>query len=216
MQETDCTLDLDGIVSQPDDSSLVFVRVQDESPDHLITEAERASEIESAHLIESNDDTLVQFRFGEPFIASVLAEHGITLQNIAADSSGCRVTVAVPPSFDLRRVADIVTTTYPDSELLAKREQVTSVKSIRTPTDQFLEKLTARQREVVEVAYRSGYFESPRSTSSDELADKFGFSTSAFHHHLRIAERKLFEAVFDDGTPEHSHDQKEGELGGSQ
>jgi predicted DNA binding protein len=63
-----------------------------------------------------------------------------------------------------------------------------------------LEKLTPRQREVLEVAYHRGYFDSPKKASGEELAAEFGFSPSAFHRHIRAAERKLFDTVFRNET----------------
>jgi predicted DNA binding protein len=63
--------------------------------------------------------------------------------------------------------------------------------------DRVLRELTPRQREVSEMAYLSGYFESPREASGETLAGELEFSASAFHHHIRAAERKLFGAVFE-------------------
>jgi PAS domain S-box-containing protein len=199
-QETNCTLELEGIIPQADESFLAFVRIQNGSSEQLLEEAERTPAIASTRRIESSNNPLIQLRFVEPFIASILAEQGLTVQNISADSSDCRVTVEAPPTFDLRQVADIVTTRYSDSELIAKREQSQSMKSTANLTEHVFERLTTRQREVAEMAYLSGYFESPRDMSSDELADELGFSVSAFHHHIRAAERKLFETVFENGS----------------
>jgi PAS domain S-box-containing protein len=193
-RETGCALELEGIVPQSDDSSLVFVRVRNGSAEQLLEAAEAASAIASARLIDAEDESLVQLRFVEPFIASALADQGIAVRNISADDAACRVTVAVPPTYDIRRAVDVITTTYPDSELVAKRERTSSADETRT--QQALAKLTPRQREVLEVAYHRGYFDSPKKASGEELAAEFGFSASAFHRHIRAAERALLETTF--------------------
>jgi len=198
-RETGCALELEAIVPQSDDSSLVFVRVRNGSAEQLLDAAEAASAIASARLIDP-DESLVQLRFVEPFIASVLADQGIAVRNISADDAACRVTVAIPPTFDIRRAVDVVATTYPNSELVAKRERTPRTDVTKDLPRQVLEKLTPRQREVLEVAYHRGYFDSPKKASGEELAAEFGFSPSAFHRHIRTAERKLFDTVFQNET----------------
>jgi hypothetical protein len=55
------------------------------------------------------------------------------------------------------------------------------------PVDQ----LSSRQREVFRLAQTSGYYDHPRRTTVDELADELGVSSSTVHEHLRKAEAKL-------------------------
>jgi predicted DNA binding protein len=84
---------------------------------------------------------------------------------------------------------------YEDAQLLAKRESSTSSDSREAMPGSILETLTTRQREVIETAYRCGYFDSPRDASGTDIAEMFGFSNPTFHEHVREAERKLFDAL---------------------
>jgi predicted DNA binding protein len=59
------------------------------------------------------------------------------------------------------------------------------------------DRLTDRQREIVERAYRAGYFETPKQATGEALAAEMDISTSAFHNHLRAAESELFSWLFD-------------------
>jgi predicted DNA binding protein len=61
-----------------------------------------------------------------------------------------------------------------------------------------LDRLTDRQREALERAYREGYFEIPKGTTGESLATSMDISTSAFHNHLRSAEAELFAWLLDD------------------
>ena len=56
-----------------------------------------------------------------------------------------------------------------------------------------LDRLSHRQREVFQLARRSGYYRHPKATSARELADELGVSTSTFHEHLHKAEQKLLD-----------------------
>ncbi|MEF8783849.1 MAG: GAF domain-containing protein [Haloarculaceae archaeon] len=201
-QETDCALELDEVVPQSDGSWLAFVRVSGEPTEDLIEAAQRASAVNSARVVGDDREALVQIRFTEPFGPSKLADCGISVRNITAEGSACQMTMAVPPTVSIHRAADVVSTLYPGSELIAKREQMQPPE--RESLDhRILEKLTPRQREVVETAYRRGYFGDPRNASGADLAEELGFSPSAFHRHIRAVQRKIFETIFDDDTPSH-------------
>jgi hypothetical protein len=60
-----------------------------------------------------------------------------------------------------------------------------------------LERLTDRQREVVETAYRMGYFEYPRETNASGVAAELGIEPSTLAEHLAAAQSKLLGAVLD-------------------
>lgn len=57
-------------------------------------------------------------------------------------------------------------------------------------------RLTSRQREVIETAYRMGYFEYPRGATAETVATRLGVSPSAFAETLRAAERTVLDEFF--------------------
>lgn len=54
-----------------------------------------------------------------------------------------------------------------------------------------VETLTDRQREVVETAYAMGYYEVPRSASTEDVAAEVGLDPSTVAEHLQRAERNV-------------------------
>ena len=54
-----------------------------------------------------------------------------------------------------------------------------------------ISRLTEKQQEAISLAFRFGYFDTPRKISADELAQKLGLSSSTLAVHLRRAERRL-------------------------
>ena len=54
-----------------------------------------------------------------------------------------------------------------------------------------LDTLTDRQREILQTAFRLGYFEVPRDVSTEDVADAFELDTSTVAEHLQRAERNL-------------------------
>lgn len=55
--------------------------------------------------------------------------------------------------------------------------------------------LTETEQETFEVASTHGYYETPRETTLDELADHFGVSKTAVSMNLRRSERKILQAA---------------------
>jgi hypothetical protein len=57
------------------------------------------------------------------------------------------------------------------------------------------DRLTDRQREVLETAYDLGYFEYPKGANAAAVADELGIATSTFVEHLSAAQSKLLDAL---------------------
>ncbi|MFB6104209.1 MAG: helix-turn-helix domain-containing protein [Halobacteriaceae archaeon] len=57
------------------------------------------------------------------------------------------------------------------------------------------DRLTDRQREIVETAYGLGYYEIPRAATTDEVADAVGVTPSTVAEHLQRAERNLISHI---------------------
>lgn len=71
------------------------------------------------------------------------------------------------------------------------------VRSVRTPaaaTWEPLGGLTPRQRALLEIAYRLGYYETPSKVSLGRIGGLVGITRAAVSKHLRTAERKLIAA----------------------
>jgi len=61
-----------------------------------------------------------------------------------------------------------------------------------------LEEITDRQLEVLQTAYYSGYFESPRENTGEAIAETLEISPPAFYQHIRAVQRTLFTALFEE------------------
>lgn len=75
------------------------------------------------------------------------------------------------------------------------------------PFDDAESLLSERQAEVASAALRAGYFEWPRETDAETLAEALGISHTTLLEHLRKAERTIFTYALRGGPP--------GEEGGS-
>ncbi|WP_144901235.1 bacterio-opsin activator domain-containing protein [Halobellus captivus] len=151
-------------------------------------------------VVEEADETLFEFRLTGASVVVTLVELGATIESLTAVDGVGTMTVRVPPKAGLRALTNAVQSSYPDISVVAKREVEDAVQSTSAFRRELEERLTARQHEVIEAALASGYFEWPRGSTAEEVADSLGIAAPTFHEHLRSGERKLIEAFFSESS----------------
>ena len=200
-RETGCRIELEGGLQRVDDGVLAFATVSGGDVDPLLERATSSVAVEDACLVgESEEGGLVRLILSSPFVAARLVEHGAVVRALVADPDRLEVTVAVPTSVETGGVDDLLRTTYPDATLLSRRERGGTPTTRDRLADDVLASLTDRQLEVVRTAYHAGFFESPREHTGQEVAGSLDISPTAFSDHTRTVQRKLFAALFEDGT----------------
>ena len=116
-----------------------------------------------------------------------------------AEDGTSTVVLEVPQHVETRSLVEAISDAYPETELVAKRE-TTTMQSTRRLDTNLSERLTDKQFEALQAAHYSGFFEWPRESTGEDLAATLDVSPPTYHYHLRAAERKLVELVFDDGS----------------
>ena len=199
VEAADCAFEFQTVLSREDGSLGVFFETQDANPEDVAEFAEHTMALRDLRLISERDG---ECRFeatatDQSFVATLLDQGAVT-QSITAEDGEGRAVVTLSPDADVREFVEMVQTKYPDSELTARR---TREQRARTPHEfkaVFEEQLTDRQREVLQTAYFSGYFESPRQSTGSDIGDALGVSQPTVNHHLRAAQRVLLGMLYDD------------------
>lgn len=140
----------------------------------------------------------VQIVSEEPPLTGALGAHGGGIRWMSIEDGEITVLAELPTGADLRAVKRSVREAIPDARLVAQRTATRDPESLRVNRSRATEPLTERQRAVLEAAYEAGYYERPRRTTGDELAESMGITRSTFHQHLKVATRKLLGEVLDD------------------
>ena len=191
-----CTLSVEGLVPIDGDSLLYYVSVADVPTERALEHFGEAAE--SARLIAAaSDDSLLEVTGPGDSLLGELTARGAHVTELTAEEGAARLTCELAPNADVRELVEGVSSVFPGVRLVAKREVE---RSVRTPTEfqQALEeRLTDKQRSVLQAAYHAGYFDWPRGSTAEELADSIGVSSPTLHNHLRRAQRKLLAAFFD-------------------
>jgi len=137
--------------------------------------------------------TTLEVHASDGTLAHPFVECGANVTTATAADGRCRVNVELPPDANVRAVLEGVCRQFPDTELLAKREtDPTDGEALPDGTE-----MTDRQREALEAAFQAGYFDWPRESTGEEVAESLDISSATLHSHLRKAESRLLESFFE-------------------
>ncbi|MFB6129439.1 MAG: bacterio-opsin activator domain-containing protein [Salinigranum sp.] len=193
----DCTLELTGSVQRGDGSVRLFVLADGPDADELPSVVGEASGATSVTLLaEHDDERLYEVASPETLVVDLL-DHGAVTTAITAEGGFARLTLELPRETDARGAFEFLRDRFDRTELLAHRQIERPVRTRPEFVDALTDRLTDRQLTTLRTAYLSGYFQWPRPLSGQELAASMGIDRSTFHQHLRIAQRKVFEQLFD-------------------
>ena len=196
-REFGSTVRLEGIT--PADGGVVtcFLVVEDADPEAVLGSVAALDAVASARLVsEEADGTLFELGLTDAAAVVTLVELGAKVESFVATGGEGRLVIRAPAGSDLRTFTLGVQSPFPDVSVVAKREIDNEVQSTSSFRRQLEEKLTDRQRDVMETALASGYFEWPRGSTAEEVASSLGIAAPTFHEHLRAGERKLIESFF--------------------
>jgi PAS domain S-box-containing protein len=191
----DCDLELDGYVASGE-RWVLYLDVDGASPDAVAGALAERSRVARAGVVGGPDGGRVEVTVTESSLLGTVTAVGGTLPEALVTPSGGRLVVEAPAEADVRVVADHVRDTYGGADLVARRERDREVTTVGRPGG-LLDELTERQREALEVAYRSGYFAWPRESTAEEVADALDLAPATLHGHLRKAEERLLERLFE-------------------
>ncbi|WP_136718363.1 bacterio-opsin activator domain-containing protein [Halorientalis salina] len=196
-QDADCTLSYSGGVQQTTDGSYVFVTVDDADTEIVEEAAAELVGIDDIRRISADGDGgVLRLGLTQPFLALELADHGAVFREATADPATTTLTIDVPKSIDVRTITQLVDESFSGVALQSK--QTLDQAGERDVYGDYLADLTDRQLEVVQTAYYSGFFESPRESTGEDVAATLDISPPAFYQHIRTVQRKLFTTMFEE------------------
>lgn len=199
-RDANCTISYQGGVQQTAEGSYVFVTVSDGSVDAVLDAAADLVAVDDARRITGDSEGgVVRLRLTQPFLALELADHGAVFREATATPTTTVLTIDASTSIDARTITRLVRDTFTGVDLRSK--QTFDQTAEHDLYSRFLDKLTERQFEVMQTAYYSGFFESPRESTGEDVAETLGISPPAFYKHARVVHRKLFESVFEETNP---------------
>jgi predicted DNA binding protein len=130
-----------------------------------------------------------------------MIDFGATMQRAEATSGRGTLVLEAPSNVEVRRIVEAYQSYNPDSELLTKRRIDRPVQTARQLQDAIENDLTEKQLSAITSAFLSGYYEWPRESTAEEIADSMGISASTLHQHLRRAHQKILTLTLESSSP---------------
>ncbi len=184
----------EGVIDR-DDEVVVFVCAP--STARLDSVTETWASIESVSIVSSGDDeTLFEMTLSPTPFLDVLRTYEAQLRKATGVDGETELVLELPHHTEVRALIEALRESYPETELDARRE-TPEIRSARQLDTYLAERLTEKQFEALQAAHYSGFFEWPRESTGEDLAEALGVSPPTYHYHLRAAEGKLVTLAFD-------------------
>jgi hypothetical protein len=194
--ESGSSLTLDGLVPQGD-GLVCYLVVHGDGVADVASILETHAGVEESRIIgEYDDGGTLEVRLGSRTPLGLLAASGVTVRSGTYEEGEGRIDIECSPEEDIRRIVDALSREF-DIDMLAKREREHDVTTAGEFRDELSERLTDRQENALRTAFFADYFESPRGSNAEEVAEALDITGPTLLHHLRAGQRKLLVEFFD-------------------
>ena len=192
-----CSVRLTQTLQQSNGTALTRYRLGDVSADELggLDSVLDATSIQPVERTGSTAELAVVS--ADPWWTELAGRYGTRVDNAAVDAEGARLRLELPPTATVRDVVDLVAERFPGAEPVSRHERTRSDRSLGELQHLLGERLTDRQREVIETAYHAGYFEWPHATSSESVAELLGITQPTFAEHFWTAQRRIIQLLLE-------------------
>lgn len=196
-ERLDCRYSLDGVVPGADGTLLQYIVVDGVAPERVLDAADESDLVASARLVSERETGSVFELAITDSPVNTLIEVGGTVQEFTAEDGEARVVAEIATDADVRTVVDGFEAAYPGAELLSKRTVELPLRTEGTFRQTLDERLTQKQRSALRAAYFAGYYDWPRDSTAEQVAESMGITSPTLHNHLRKAQRELAAAFLE-------------------
>ncbi|WP_435073641.1 bacterio-opsin activator domain-containing protein [Halorubrum sp. HHNYT27] len=194
-----CQIDLRSTVGITDDASRLYLSVSSARPQGLAAVVDEVSGVSDLRVVETRaDGCSVSVRVESGSAVRTLTKHGATVRDATAADGSVSVVAHLPEGADVRPVANGLRAAFDDARLASKESVARSSRSESSFREGVADRFTDRQWAALSAAYHGGYFDWPRGSTAEEVADAMDVSSPTFHNHLRKAQRALLDGLFED------------------
>ena len=174
---------------------LYLMRISGTTADDVRTAVETSDTVELGNVSTLNDAIRCDLYTTRSTPEQLLGANGAQVEHTTVTDGGVTMSVSVDSHSAVSVLTSALNTAYDSVTLSSPWNQPEDVDTARL--DDPLHTLTQKQLEVLKYAYFDGYFEQPRNVSSVELSEKFGLARSTMTQHMRTAQQKVFEHLFE-------------------
>ncbi|ADB59051.1 putative PAS/PAC sensor protein [Haloterrigena turkmenica DSM 5511] len=198
---TGAAVTYEGLGTHGESEAVIFFETRGASAEAVRDVLDDLVSVTSARLVtESDSRCLFEATVTGDVLATRLVRHGGSPRSIAVDEGRTEVTVDVPVTTDVREFVEMLRDQYERVDLRSRRHVQRTMHTRQELVTSLFEDLTDRQLEVLRTAYLAGFFEWPRESTGEEIAEMLEVTQPTVNRHLRIGQQRLLERLFDDET----------------
>ncbi|WP_435178211.1 bacterio-opsin activator domain-containing protein [Halorussus sp. AFM4] len=188
---------LEGVVPIREDKLLEYVAVEGASASTVVDRLADYGVLEGSRVVtDDGDECLLELDLAWSGVDR-LVKAGTVVKSAVAEDGTVRYVAEASSDVNVRDVVDSFRTIYPDADLVSKQEVDRPVDTDQEFRQTLRRDLTEKQRTALQAAYFAGYYEYPRESTGEEVADSLDISSPTLHQHLRAAQRKLVGTFLD-------------------
>jgi predicted DNA binding protein/DNA-binding response OmpR family regulator len=197
--ETGAHIELKGFVPAADGALTSYLEVTGVTTETFLEAATDMAGVRNVRGIsESSDQRLYECRVDDSTAVLSLLEAGANVESMQVDEGQGHIAAAVAPDTDVRTVVEALRENFEDVDLAAKRETERDLQSTEDFRKSLENRLTDRQYSVLQAAYSAGYFDWPRGSTAEEIAESLDLAPPTLHEHLRAAQKELMGVFFEE------------------
>ncbi|AUV82549.1 bacterio-opsin activator [Salinigranum rubrum] len=195
------SLSLTGYVDAGERLWLCYVSVPTDDAERFRDAAMERSTVQTSRLVGTNGDRRIVAVTTRSPLFDTIARLGGRITSMTAEDSQGQFVVEVPRAVGSSEFVERVRSDFPQLHLAAKRCRERPIERTAWLSKDFPVDLTDCQRQALETAHRAGYFEWPRESTADEVAELLDISRPTLHAHLRKAQAELLSVYFGEDQP---------------
>jgi PAS domain S-box-containing protein len=194
---TEATLTSSGIVTQDDGSLQIYLTAEGADSDTIADELSGDDSVRSVTQVADHEGSALFEIVIEESLLATLVDHGAVPKSISAENGIARYTIELPYEADARELFSLVEDNYDGTDLVGYHEHERPVQTQQEFQSSLSERFTDRQETALRTAFLGGFFNWPREADGDDLAEAMDISRPTYHQHLRAAQQKVYEELFE-------------------
>ncbi|SIS00155.1 bacterio-opsin activator domain-containing protein [Natronorubrum thiooxidans] len=196
-EEYDCTCSLEWAGTTSNGRTVQYITIEGIDCETVLEAATAHDSVEECRRIHHGADCCtIEMSLSESGVRA-LANHGATIREITVKNGVGTCLVEVSQDADVREIADTLTGVYENTELVARREVDRPVRTATERCSRILDQLTERQLTTLRLAYYGGFFDWPRESTGEEVAETMDISPPTMHQHLRKGLKTVLKEFFE-------------------
>jgi len=196
----DCTGSLEWAGTTSGGRIFQYVTVDGLDGETVLEEATTHESVEECRLIHDGEERCtIELRLTRSGVRT-LANHGATIRDVTVEDGVGTCLIEVSQDANIREIAEALTVAYENVELVARREVDREVRTAAERRTRILDELTDRQLTTLRLAYYGGFFDWPRESTGEDIAEAMNIAPPTMHQHLRKGLKSILGEFFEGST----------------